>query len=192
MEGDVLKKFALGLLTIAIAGVVAFPGSIVAEGSVSHSKDMPILYATNSEIAQSIYNADLFNASAQLAVKLQGVSDGHSLAYDEMPLYGTNDILYSVQEMLNIYKSNRNQLSDDMRSINDPAAVKVLSMHLKVINSYVTANNYLKKYYNSPTQYNLNMYLKYDENAYDLAVKVEDLSTERYFYHLNKALDGLQ
>ncbi|OWA36801.1 hypothetical protein B9G55_01600 [Saccharibacillus sp. O16] len=187
-----MKKFIWGLMSIALAGVVVCPANVGAAQAGSYGEELPRSYATNSQIAQSIYNADLFNASAQLAVKLQGVADGHSLAYDEMPLYGTNEILYSVADHLNTYKLNRNQLSESMKSMSDPAAIKVLSMHLKAINSYVTANNYLKSYYNTPTQYNLNMYLKYDKNAYDLAVQIEDLSHERYLYYLNKALDALE
>lgn len=187
-----MKKLVLGLMSFTLASVIAAPVKMSAEGQNTFMKEMPIFYTSNSEIAQSIYNADLFNASAQLAVKLQHVSDGHSLAYDEMPLYGSNDILLSVEDTLDVYKSNRTQLSESMKSMSDPAAIKVLSMHLKAINGYVTANSYLKKYYKSPTQYNLNMYLKYDNNAYDLAVQIEDISQERYFYHLNKALDSLE
>ncbi len=192
LGGIYLKKFSIGLVMIVLASVIIFPASVSVVKAESYSKEMPVLLMSNNEITQSIYDADHFNTSAHLAKRLQSVADAHSLSYDEMHLYGTKELLDSVKKRLDEYRANRNELSRSMKAMSDPDAVKVLSMHHKAINSYETANTYLKKYYNSPTQYNLKMYLKYDENAYNLSLEIESISRDRYFYHLSMALNALE
>jgi len=123
------------------------------------------------------------------------VRSAQRVSYYEMLLYDTDQSINDVKRQLEEAKVSRNQLSDIMKttkSINDPMATKVLSMHLKAINSYVTANMYLKQYHSAPTQYNLNMYIKHDENAYNLSVEIAELSQERYAHYMKKALNSLQ
>jgi len=185
------KKISLILFASMLVGTSAYAQT----EKISYSREMPAFHASVSDPAQSIKNAAFFNACTQLAKGLRMIKSVHRIAYNEILLYNKEELINDVEQQLNLAKTSRSDLSENMRTLkvmNDPAATKVLSLHLKAINNYITANTYLKKYYNSPTQFNFNSFVKYDDQAYNLSVEIAELSQERYAYYMKKALNSLQ
>lgn len=196
MEGDVLKKFALGLLSIALAGVIAFPENVGAVKADSYYEDfpaaaqmasMPDLYQVKSDI---IY-ADYFHQVETLGGIFGNFSDGISLAYDEMYGKGTNTVQLGLKNRLKSISEKRNELAADLQYINDATASKILSDYLKAINRYTAANQYLAAYYKTGTTYNFNMYLKNRSEAFNLHAYAEFEASGRYQFYIQKAFNAL-
>lgn len=196
MESDFLKKFALGLLSIAIAGVVAFPGNVGAVKADSYYEDFPTAAQIASmpdlyQVKNDIIYADYFNQIESLGDILDNFNGGITLAYDEMSIKGTNSVQIGLKNRLDAIAKKRKELAADLKYINDPVASKVLNNYLKAINRYTASNQYLAAFYKTRSEYNFNMYLKNKAEGFDLHAYSELEATKRYTFYIKRAFDAL-
>lgn len=189
-----MKKFALGLLSIAIAGVVAFPGSVGAATTYDKESSYKEYLSTSPDFTKmkdEIIYADYFHHLEMLGEKLNGVYDKHSIAFHEVNYLGAYFTQFSTKETLDQLTADRNEIASSLKYIKDPMAAKILSNYLSAINKYKVANEYLKKFGKQKTQYNYNMFKKNNTEALKLSVKYRDQASERYSTYIEKPVFSL-
>lgn len=189
-----MKKFGLGLLSIAIAGVVAFPGSVgaeesynkevVFEGNLSTSPDF-------HEMRDEIIYADYFHHLELLGERLDGIFDKHSMAFHEVNYLDISLAQTIIKDDLNQLTYDRNEIAYSLRYVKDPAAAQILSNYLSAINKYKVANEYLVKFQKQKTQYNYKMFESNNSAAVKLSVKYKKQASERYYFYISRPIDSL-
>lgn len=190
-----MKKFALGLLSIALAGVVSFPGNVGAVKADSYYEDFPsdiesyeIIINRGRDYVIKAYD---FNRMIALGDLISSTSSTHSAAYDEFKIYGTKTQLDLAKKNLNELTKSVPKMKSEVSYMTDSSPSQILSNYTNSINRYKTANMYLGKFYATRTEYNFDMYMKYTKEAFDLAHAGRKKSLSEYQYYTGMALDIL-
>ena len=191
-----MKKFALGLLSIAIAGVVAFPSSVGAVKADSYYEEFagPELLSTSPDFAEmkrDLLYAKYFHQAEILGNMIGGFQSALGIAFNEMSTEGKNDYQKGFKERLKKLNQNRNIMAADLKYVNDPIAASVLSDYLKAINRLTSANSYLEQYYRTGSEYSFNMYLKNSGEGFDLYAYAQQDANIQYNYYINKSINSL-
>lgn len=191
-----MKKFVLGLLSVAIAGVVAFPGNVGAVKADSYYEDFPTDAQMESmpdlyQMKQDLMYADFFHQAEVFGDMLGSIYELNSGAYRQIADSKSNQQQQKVKKNLDSLTAMREKFSGELDYVKDPQAAKILADYLKALNKYKIANSYLVKYYNAPSQYHFDMFLKSNSEAGYLALYAKNESTTKYNFYMNKSINTL-
>lgn len=191
-----MKKFLLGVMSIALAGALAFSGSVGAVKADSYYEEFsaPKYLSTSpdfSEMKKDLIYSKYFHQAEILGNMLGGFQSALGIAFNEINTEGKNDFQKTLKERLKTLNQNRNIMAADLKYINDPAATTILGDYLKAINRFTAANQYLENYYKTGSKYNFDMYLKNSGEGFNFYAYAQQSANIRYNYYMDKTIAAL-